>query len=568
MTPILTITLLFWAMILFSATAISFDRSLRSVVHSQWKSLVLLLLATALWRVPTDGVFFHGMEYEDSYVYTVEGRQLAEHVEPPSASSTPFSIVACEVGSISDCQQWEQFPEHFMGYPYVISAYCRLFGYSSSAGSIINLFASLFSVLIVFAIVHLITDDNTSALIAGFTLAALPVFAVYGLETSAEPFSNLCILLAVWFFLRLCSHHRMTSVNQALIGLAYCTAICFSLTVKREDIVLAIVLPIIFPFVLLERNPKESSKPLPLALILFTSGLALILSLKMHLFQTSEGERELLRQFPFTLSKLVRFVGGFLSSFLVMRWYEGSFVIVGIGIVVALMKRGRTAVPVVLLASYILLYASHIRSYYEMASGHIEAGAALRFSMNFMGLWAITAGIGVNAVVMLCRNRYRSLFGKRFLVRVLVATGAATLLVSLVATIRLRRDAVEDEMISRLSPAENASSLAKSQVGPSSFIVTMEPLVIQMYEPPQTRIVDLEAVDVDRLTALVSTEAKPHLIFLKQSERLSVPDLERYGDPVRYVLSLPSQVLMSGEGFEVTLVAPSVDTLGVQGQPR
>src|SRR5579875_1267599 len=57
--------------------------------------------------------------------------------------------------------------------------------------------------------------------------------------------------------------------------------------------------------------------------------------------------------------------------------------------------RDPSSIPILLLACFVLVYATHIRSYYEMESGHVDDQAALRFSMNLMGLWGIAVGLGL-----------------------------------------------------------------------------------------------------------------------------------------------------------------------------
>src|ERR1700751_1507137 len=99
------------------------------MLKTHWTRLVFLLLLTLLWRVPVNGTFFHGLEYEDSYIYTVAGRQMFEHLGPTSVSvDSPYSIDVCKIGSLRACQQWEPFPEHLIGYPYVISLFSRVLG--------------------------------------------------------------------------------------------------------------------------------------------------------------------------------------------------------------------------------------------------------------------------------------------------------------------------------------------------------------------------------------------------------------------------------------------------------
>src|SRR5580698_9405069 len=174
-------------MLVFAAGTLVLDTRTLDLCRSHWKSIVLILVIAAVWRLPWDGVFFHGLEYEDSYIYTVAGRQIADRIQPPAGNSgPPFSFNVCAVGSIRDCDIWEPFPEHLIGYPYMIGMAIRAFGYSSAIGSLVNLFASSVSSLLVFMLALNITGDALVASLAGLTFAVIPVFAVYGLETSAE----------------------------------------------------------------------------------------------------------------------------------------------------------------------------------------------------------------------------------------------------------------------------------------------------------------------------------------------------------------------------------------------
>ena len=56
--------------------------------------------------------------------------------------------------------------------------------------------------ILIFLLCMVIADDVIAAGSAALILAITPVFVVWGLETSAEPISNGCISLALWFCLR------------------------------------------------------------------------------------------------------------------------------------------------------------------------------------------------------------------------------------------------------------------------------------------------------------------------------------------------------------------------------
>jgi hypothetical protein len=119
----------------------------------------------------------------------------------------------------------------------------------------------------------------------------------------------------------------------------------------------------------------------------------------------------------------------------------------------------------------------------------------------------------------------------------------------------IRRDAVEDETNTRFIPALAAVEAAPLDNSKPMFILTMDPLVIQMVAGTNTRIVDLESVDIKMLDGLIASKAT--LLFLKQNDRFMEADLKRYGEPILRVLSLPSQPLDGGDGFTVSLIKPT-----------
>jgi hypothetical protein len=550
--PLLVVSFLFWSMLCFGTLSMALDEGLRELLRSHWKMIAIILVITAVWRIPSDGVFFHGLEYEDSYVYTVAGRQLAGHWHtPPQSLDAPFSLSVCEVGSLATCQQWETFPEHLIGFPYVIGFASQGFGYKPSIGSIINLAASLASALLAFLLATEVAQDSTAGFLAGLVFAATPVFAIYGLETSAEPFSGCCMLLSLWFFVRLCDSEGEGYRLQIVCWCAYTCALLFTQTVKREDTLMPLLLPALIPFCVPRVSGRLQIRRSLVVLILLSSAMGMILATKMHLLHTCESERELLHRFPLTAARLASFVGSFLSSFLVTRWYGGSFLAVGAGLVIALQRRDRTIIPVSLLAAFIILYSSHIRGYYEMESGRVSPGSALRFSMNIMGLWAIVAGVGVSFFAKWIR-RWEVVRSRTVLaVCLLSALSCVLLTASFIATSAQRSESVEDEILSRVRPASAAVRTVEANQGPR-FILTMDPLIVQMYFQPDIRVIDLESVDTETLEALVRADSR--LVLLKRMDRFTEADLTRYGEPLRYALSLPSQPLASGTGFEVSSI--------------
>ena len=87
------VTTLFWGSVLTSLASFLTDSYLHSLLKVHWKLLLVCTTLVLIWRIPAEGGFFHGLEYEDSYVYTVAGRQMAEQFRiEPSGPTLPYSI--------------------------------------------------------------------------------------------------------------------------------------------------------------------------------------------------------------------------------------------------------------------------------------------------------------------------------------------------------------------------------------------------------------------------------------------------------------------------------------------
>jgi hypothetical protein len=554
-TPPLLIPALFWAGSLLSLSGFVFDRRTRAIVKSQWKLIITLLLITLSWRIPPDGKFFHGLEYEDSYVYIVAARQMQLHVGPPS-SEVPYSIGACAVGSLRDCQEWESYPEHFVGYPYVLSMLYGLVGYTPDLASTFNIFAASLGCVLIFLVAMAATENAVVAGASSLVFAITPVFAVYGLETSAEPASNVCIILVIWFYARFILAVRSSEGYRSsfLYWSAFSSVLLFSMTVKREDFLLGMVLPIM-AFLLVPRKTPVAMRRRTLMLFMFTTvTLAVLLSVEMGLWQTTGSELELAEKFPLTAGRLEAFFLGFARSFFVAKWYMGAILAVAAGATISIRKRGLSLVPLVLFISYFMIYALHIRSYYEMQSANIEPYSALRFSMNFMCLWSLLAGVGIGAVIVQVRASRLYAAHRRASSIVGYCLMATLIVMSFVWTKLIRDDAVEDETNVRISPARRALHFAAAGSQPSDYVVTLEPLMVQMYGDTTVNVVDLSAVSSEQLRALINSSETSSFVAVEEADRESDVDFIRYGDQLRYLHSLQVSDLYRADGVAIVRI--------------
>jgi hypothetical protein len=552
------VKVLFWGSVLMSLGSFLTDRHLHSLLKAHWKPILFCVALVLVWRIPLEGGFFHGTEYEDSYVYTVAGRQIAQHFRiEPQGATLPYSINVCAVGSLNSCKRSDNFPEHLIGYPYVLSVFSNIFGYRPSIGSIANVVCACVVDVLIFLLCMVIADDVIAASSAAFIFAITPVFAVWGLETSAEPISNGCMSLVLWLYLRyaFAPPSRGFRWHPIMTWCAFTAILLFSLTVKRENVLLIIALPVIVLLVRYKDMHSNHSSIGRSCWIVLSASFGLILSFQMRILQTTSSETALLGKYPLTRSEFLGLLPVFLRSFFVVQWYGGAIILVLIGIIAAWRRMALELFPLLLFASYVLLYAFHIRSYYEMLSGSTDSRSALRFSMNLMSMWSILAGLGTAALVAWVRrsrrwSNHRVLADWTAAFAVVIALG-----VSYYATTYFREDVVEDEFRMRIEPSLSAVRVANEDRTRENYILTLEPLIPQMYADPSVDVLGLDDLDDPVMKEIGFSEGVTGLLYLDEEIHRTPADAERYESQLEYMNHFPRSTLTSSAVFSIIKVA-------------
>jgi len=545
---------LFWGSVLMSLVSFLTDRHLYSLLKAHWKPICFCVALVLLWRIPTEGEFFHGTEYEDSYVYTVAGRQIAEHFRiEPGGPTLPYSINVCGVGSLTSCKQSYNYPEHLIGYPYILSVFFNTFGYRPSIGSIANVVCACLVDVLVFLLCIVIADDVIAALGAALIFAITPVFAVWGLETSAEPISNGCIILVLWFCLRyvFVGTGDRSRVNAFVTWCAFTSMLLLSLTVKRENILLPVVLPVMVFLVQFMNKRLASVSARRSWWMLLGAAFALMFSLQLRLFQTQSSQIALLKTFPLTAADLISYLPVFLGSFFVIQWYGGAVVLVLIGAIVAWRRKALALIPLSLFLGYVLLYAYHIRTYYEMWSGSTDSRAALRFSMSLMGMWSILAGLGTAWVFEWVRRtqawKNHRVLGKWIAASIVVVIGG----VSYFGTQYFREDVVADEFRMRIEPSLTAVRMAAQDQTKETYILTLEPLIPQMNAEPNVAVLNLHDVDDTVMKEIGFSVGMADVLYLDEAIHRTPADAERYKSQLAYLNQFQQSVQTSNTIFSV-----------------
>jgi hypothetical protein len=156
--PLIVAKLLLGVLAFAGSIMVASDCDIRTTLRRHWKYIGVGLVMTLAWRIPGNGVLFHGMEYEDSYVYTVQARQLLLGSHLPASNQTYVTSV-CGFGIIEHCRRAVTFSGHYLGDPLVLSIAARLFGYAPQIGSWVGVLASCITLVLVFLIGSEISNE-------------------------------------------------------------------------------------------------------------------------------------------------------------------------------------------------------------------------------------------------------------------------------------------------------------------------------------------------------------------------------------------------------------------------
>jgi len=116
------------------------------------------------------------------------------------------------------------------------------------------------------------------------------------------------MILVLWFCLRyvFARPEHSSRWNALVTWFAFTAILLFSLTVKRENILLVAVLPVIVFLVQFANKSSDRSSLRRSWWIVLSAALGLIFSLQMRILQTMSSETALLKKFPLTFAELIR----------------------------------------------------------------------------------------------------------------------------------------------------------------------------------------------------------------------------------------------------------------------
>ena len=533
--------------VIFLATALPLTRALRE----NWKSLVCIILLASVWRLPFDGHFFYGLEYEDSYIYPAAARYLASNTPHTAPGTSRFLTTVCAVGSWTSCRNPETSSGHFIGYPFMIAVVAKLFRYNPTTASFISIAASLIAVVFVFLVGKLLDPGGISGVAGALAFSVTPAFAVQGGSTYAEPVSNMLAIICLLMCLYLLSLSIGGSRPAIFITwLALTFTGLLAVVVKRENLVIVPMVWLIGTVFKVNENSDAPKTRLPSLAVLVTICICVAFALnQLRLLTVIRREQAEYSLFPFSVHVWRTMIPIFLKGYLSLSWYFGSALLVLIAILTVKSQRQYLYV-VGLFAAYLLLYTSHVRSYYQLHDGAVTELGALRYSMNLAGLWSIMAGLGASTLVGFHRTGSGAL-GKPWTRRIMWVCLVGLVLCSWIVTDRLKEDMVANEAAVRLRPAEAALQEVQRSGNPDTFIISAEPLLVQMLAHDPVNVIDFKNLSTQLLKDLRVENPNATFFYLQEDIHSSRADHERYRTSFDAVDDAHKTLLAHGDRYSI-----------------
>jgi hypothetical protein len=525
------------------------DLQCRAALKTHWKQICIILLLALAWRVPIQGHLFYGLEYEDSYVYTVAGRYLSTSIQSCGPASSCYLTTVCAVGNSDSCKIPETFSGHYIGYPFIIAVASRLVGYSPAIGIYLSFVASLSEVVLVFLACEMIEPGGIAGLAGSLIFALTPVFAVNGVGAYAEPVSSALVVMTLILCFRLLNPNNRDSLLSLLINwLALTFAALLAAAVKRENVLL---IPVMFLVGLLLDGARGKKWPRYLMGLGSCCLYFAFTIFQLQLLRTVRGETAEYAVFPFNPAFFRTMFPLFLKSYASVGWYLGGAVFVVLGVIGSRQSRRHGIYAICLFAAYLFLYASHVRSYYELQGGNTSEFDTIRYSMNVAGLWSIIAGLGFGYLRSLLTEGPLFTLVWRHSRLVLWICIVAYVVSSWVLTSHLREDMIADESAARIQPTMSALELV-GEIGPANtFVITLEPLLIQMLSREPVNVIDFGYLNMKLVQSLSKENPNLTFLYVEQAIYASQADRERYGESFDFVDRVHKVLVYPGDKYSI-----------------
>ncbi len=496
--PITITGSLFFGSAILSFISLVSNKNVIQIVATNWKRLLIILAISFLFKCPLNTSFFHGLEYEDAYVYKASARYFNYK---NNFDVDPFLTTSCVTGSLDNCTSSATYSGHVIGYPFIVSFISSIVGYYPNIANYISLGFSTLAVALLFIVAQLIFNNKTLSTISCIVFISVPVFNVFSSTSLSEPTSNIYITLAFLLYLTFVHYPNdakcYNRFNKFLSWAAILFTFLFMVLIKRENISLSMSLPVatLLYFFMNRHNLDNLTKTnIKANLLTYLPILITVIAFAFYVIdfnKTLSVEENDISNKSFSIKYFLDLMPLFMKSFFCFKWYFlfSAFLIVG---VFCMTRTGFTLFPIIIFFSYFLLYSSHYRSYFYVKGGIVNEFETLRYMTNLMSMYSLIVGMGLFSIYIISKkkiSKIRSLFQSKLFQYIFTFT---LLVTCFFLTQRLREEFVQDEYYTRIQPV--LETISRFQDINNLIVITGESLLFYIYGKEDLNIIEFASI--------------------------------------------------------------------------
>ena len=427
--------------------------------------LVLVVIFKYDW-----GYTFHGLEYEDAYVFDACARAFTQGIFTDS-----YLINSITLGSYSAPLDYGIRGGHFIIYSVYLSWFMFLAGYSPAIASLANSFIA-FGLLLVLSVFPFHHQNKSFWLIAPLIFCLAPVINVFCNTHLTETLSSLvCCTYLFEFFKFIDSNKRASILTTSFI-------LFIALFTKRENLVLFIV-----PFIYCTSQFFTKGKKEHAILVAIGSFICLIvyLGIIQNVFQIEVIESSEIKSGTFSILYLRVLLPLFLESIANFNYFSVLAFLFLFSIFFRVKSLNiKTVTVLLLIISYFFIYSLHYRSFDFVETLKASEFSTYRYINNFFYLFPIFISYKLYSLRIKAGTILFPLF---FLFSV----------ISLFLTIALRNSFSLDEQYSRVENTNTIISYVTSNI--DSILISDRVLIYQLYAKEDFNVCDIVLINSDFL---------------------------------------------------------------------
>ncbi len=478
-----------WLLFLISLLWAMFaDHGIRQCLRKNGFVLLCVIGLAVVTSVLASRHMFYGQEYEDGFEYTYSGLFMARNVEARAASLNPV----CLDGSLSQCSAIGLL-SHPTGLATLVSWMSRVAGDSLKYVSVISAVFWTICAAIIFLLARQVGVHPVPAFAASATCLTIPMWFALATSSLAEPTATgitACALFASYQIIDRPPPHMSEFRSVWPYGLLLCFAVSIGACVKREGLLLALVIPALH--LLRTQSPRrtwrEARHPWLVLLLACSSGAMLALLVTLGRVASVEAVRPGSAP-PFAFMHLFVLAPKYLAHFLEWQSYAFLWPFVLLGVLSR--THWRETVPLLgIVALYALIFCSFGHTYYFAQYGEIPWFHFQRYSLQLAPWLALSIAFGADGV---WQHLGRVKRGRGIARWASVALFCLAVCWSVVLGARARLKFSEDEYATRVAPA---TAICQS-TPTNSWILTLEPVLFGLFCGPERRIIAFDSLGAE-----------------------------------------------------------------------